>query len=182
MYLNFRWKDKDGHIRHKSFIPEVERPGAGDDNDVDVDPGQKRKRQQRRATDKGAMYHDYCRKLHEWLTHLRRVHFKNPDLTVNGRVLKATNPLAPPGQALYYLHSRTAYYNSFFFEYWNHAFAKTFRQLCPFYTIRSVKDLDQLLAATIQRYSVTTHYYVLLHIGAYWSYSFRAGLMEVICS
>ena len=147
-----RWKDKDGNHLYECFIPEVDRPVTGEDVDVpDPEPGEKRKRQGRRKTEKGAMYHDYSRDLHEWLTHLRRVHSTNPPLTVNGKLVKASNPLAPPGESLYYVHSKTAYYNSFFFEFWQHCFARTFRQLCPFYDVDCVEDLEILLNAKVKR-------------------------------
>ena len=120
-------------------------------------PGEKKRRQARRPTDKGALYHNYSRDVHEWLTHLRRVHFENPPLTVQGNVVKATNPLAPPGESLYYVHSRTAYYNSFFFEFWDECFVKTFGLVCPFYNFNFVKDLEDLLDAKVQRYAVLSH-------------------------
>jgi hypothetical protein len=86
--------------------------------------------------------------------------------------MKASNPLAAPGESLYYIHSRTAYYNDFFFDYWNLCFAKTFRLVCSFYEFTSVKNLDSedLLAAKVQRYTVfiinhvfiITYYYLLI--------------------
>ena len=122
-------------------------------------PGEKKRRQARSPTDKGALYHNCSREVHEWLTHLRRVHFENPPLTVQGNVVKATNPLAPPGESLYYVHSRTAYYNSFFFEFWDECFVKTFGLVCPFYNFNSVKDLEDLLDAKVQRYAMLSHYF-----------------------
>ena len=89
---------------------------------------------------------------------------------MNGKPVKASNPLAAPGEALYYYHSKTACYNDFFFDYWNVCFAKTFRLVCPFYDFTSVKDLEDLLAAKVQRYdvfianydSIITYYYLLI--------------------
>ena len=56
-------------------------------------PERREKQQTRRQTDKGALDHNYSSKVHEWLTQLRRVHFKNLQLTVNGKLVKPTNPL-----------------------------------------------------------------------------------------
>ena len=74
-------------------------------------------------------------------------------MTINGPVLKATNPLAPPGERLYYVHSKMAHYNSFF-EFWDLCFVKTFSLVCPFYEFFSVKDLEALLDAKVQRYTM----------------------------
>ena len=116
LQVELPWKDKDGNHRYDSFILEVERPVTAQDEEVSQF-GEKRKRQARQPTDLGALYHDYSRDVHEWLTDLRRVHFNNPPATINGKVVTATYPLAPPGESLYYVHSKTAYYNSFCFEF-----------------------------------------------------------------
>ena len=97
------------------------------------------------------MYYDYSRHVHEWLTHLRRVDFKNPSLNINGKLVKAKNALAPKDESLYYVHSRTADCNSFFFELWGQRFVKTFSLVCPFYEYQSVNDLEDLLDAKVQR-------------------------------
>jgi hypothetical protein len=48
------------------------------------------------------------------------MHFKNPPaLTINGKTEKATNPLVQQGESMYYVHSKTAYYNLFFVEFWD---------------------------------------------------------------
>ena len=68
-----------------TFIPEVERPAIAQEEDVpEQESGQKRGRKSRRPTDKGALYFKYNRDVHEWLTHLRRVHADNPPVTING--------------------------------------------------------------------------------------------------
>ena len=170
--MTCRWRDEHGDNLYDTFIPEVERPAIAQDGDVpELQPGEKRKRQPRRPTDKGALFYKYSRDVHEWLTHLRRVHACNPSVTINGKVVKASSPLAAPGESLYYIHSKTAYYNDFFFEFWNVSFAKTFRLVCPFYDFTSVKDFEDLFAAKVQRYDVViillriiTCYYVLLHV------------------
>ena len=116
----------------RTFIPEVERPLTAQDEEVpEPQPGEKRKRQARQPTDKGALYHDYSCDVHEWLTHPRHVHFNNPPATINGKVVKATNPLAQPGESLYYVHSKTAYYNSFFIirSYYNSFFSRNVKIL-----------------------------------------------------
>ena len=98
--------------------------------------------------------HDYSCDVDVWITHLRRVHSEDPLATINGKVVKASNPLAPPDEGLCYAHSKTAYYNSFFFEFWDLCFAKTFGLICPFYEFNSVQDLEDLLDAKVQRYAM----------------------------
>ena len=149
--MTCRWKDDDGNQRYDCFIPEIDRPGTADF--PESQPGEKRQRQPRRPTSKGALFSEYNRLVHEWLTHLRRVHFRNPPLNTGGKVVNATNPLVPKGESLYYVHSKTAYYNSFFFEFWDKCFVKTFGLVCPFYDYESVQDLEDLLAAKVQRYA-----------------------------
>ena len=122
-----RWKDKNRNHRYDTFIPEVERPVTAQDEDVPEPQFRKKNKQQaRRPTDKGDLYHDYCRDVHKRLTHLRHVHFNNPQVAINGEAVKATNLFAPQGKSLYYVHSKTAYYNLFFFEFWDQSFVKTF--------------------------------------------------------
>ena len=147
-----RWKDDKKAIKYDTFIPDIERPVTG--NDVllpEPSPGEKRKRQPRRPTDKGAMYHEYDANVHEWLTHIRRVHWKNPAVTINGKPVKAADALAPPGTPLYYVHGRTHMYNSLFFDWFVNCFAKTFGCVCPFYNYLSVRDLEKLLDAKVDR-------------------------------
>ena len=79
---------------------------------------------------------------------------KNPPVTIIGKVVKVSNPAAPPDEGLYYVHSKTAYYNSFFFEFWDECFIKTFGLVCPFYEYNSIKDLEALLDAKVQRYAM----------------------------
>ena len=71
---------------------------------------------------------------------------------VDGEPAKAADPLAPLGKAMYYHHSRTAFYNSFFFEYWDECFLKTFGLLCPFYAYDSTDYLLKLLNTKLERY------------------------------
>jgi len=72
---------------------------------------------------------------------------------MGGRVMvKAANPLAPKGAPLYYFHSRTDYYNTFFFEFWEECLVKTFGLLCPFYEVQSVSDVEHILDAKFTRY------------------------------
>ena len=58
--------------------------------------------------------------------------------------------MAPPDEGLYCVHSKTSYYNSFFFQFWDECFIKTFGLVCPFYEYHSVKDLEALLNAKVQ--------------------------------
>ena len=83
------------------------------------------------------------------------MHWKNPPAVVGGKTVKATDPLAAPGNDLYYVHSKTAYYNSFFFEYWDNCFSKTFNLVCPFYEYKSAKEIETLLAAKFDMYAVS---------------------------
>ena len=45
----------------------------------------------------------------------RRVHSENQPATINCKVVKASNPLAPLDEGLYYVHST----RPFFFEFWD---------------------------------------------------------------
>ena len=77
--MNCRWKDKNRNHLYYSLIPKADRPVTAQNADLpEPQPGEKRKQQARQPTDKGAVHHDYSRDVHEWLTHLWRVHFKNP--------------------------------------------------------------------------------------------------------
>ena len=56
--MTCRWKDEHGDNMYDTFIPEVERPAIAQDGDVpELQPGEKRKRQPRRPTDKGALFY-----------------------------------------------------------------------------------------------------------------------------
>ena len=116
-------------------------PGTGD-------------KQPKQPTEKGALYYEYYQLLHIFITHLRRVHWENPIGEVKGVAVKAADPLAPKGTDLYYYHSRTAYYNSFFFEFWDECFAPTFSLVCPFYQYKSVQNVEKLLDAKFERCAV----------------------------
>ena len=102
-----RWTDEDGQHKYNCFIPDIERPGARDDQSdsamAEPSPGEKRKRQPRRATDKGALFYEYDPLLPEWITHIRRVHWMNQPAQIGGQTVKACDPLAPPGVAMYYV-------------------------------------------------------------------------------
>ena len=152
MHVHCRWVDSEGNHKFETFIPEVERPAcSNDDTAADPLPGEpKRKPQPRRPTDKGAMYHEFSREVWEWLTHIRRVHWNNAPVQINGKTVKACNPLAPSGEQQYYVHSKIAYYYSFFFEFWDNCFAKTFSLVCPFYDYTSVEDFIKLFDATFE--------------------------------
>ena len=67
-----------------------------------------------------------------------------------GITVKATNQFAPSGKQQYYVHSKTAYYNLFFFEFWENCFAKTFSLVCPFYDCTSVEDFIKLFDTTFE--------------------------------
>ena len=155
MHVHCRWVDSEGNHKFETFIPEVERPAdSRDDTAADSLLGEpKRKQLPRRPTDNGAMYHEFSREVCEWLTHIRRVHWNNPpahSAQINGKIVKAANPIAPSGEQQYYIHSKTAYYNSFFFEFLENCFAKTFSLVCPFYDYMSVEDYIKLFDATFE--------------------------------
>jgi len=136
--------------QESTFIPEFDRVLLS----VNDDPSPLDKRKKRLPigpTHKGALFHDYCPLVHEFITHLRRVHWKNPDQTINGKTVKAANALAPAGVPLYYLHGRTNQYNDFFFDWFVNCFAKTFIGICPFYEYESVAQLEKLLDAEVER-------------------------------
>jgi hypothetical protein len=84
-------------------------------------------------------------------------------VTINGKTVKASNPLAAKGEGLYCIHSKTAYYNDFFFDYWNECFAETFRLVCPFYAFTSVTDLQNLLAEKVQRYAMAGYAHIIFY-------------------
>ena len=91
---------------YNTFVTEVDRPSTAEDvESQELQPGDKRKQQQRWSTDKGALFHEYSRDVHEWVTHLRHVHSQIPPATINGKVVKASNPLAPLDEleGLYYV-------------------------------------------------------------------------------
>ena len=133
----FRWKYKKGNNEYNNFIPEVDRPSTTEDvESQELQPGDRRNF--RGSGNRGDRpINEYSRYVHEWVIHLRRVHSENPPVTINDKVVKASNPLAelapPRMKAFFSVHSKTAYYNLFFFEYWDECFIKTFGLVCPFY-------------------------------------------------
>ena len=114
-------------------------------------PATKKQRTPRRPTDKGALYYEYNTHVHEFVTHIRRVHSTNPDVNIGGKTVKAANAMAPPGTPLYYVHGKTKLYNSIFFDWFDSAFVRTFSLVCPFYDYQSVDDLEKLLDAEVER-------------------------------
>ena len=67
--MTCRWKDKEennkykeGNNKYNTFVPEVDRLSTAEDvESQDRQPGEKRKRQPRRPTDKGALFYEYSR-------------------------------------------------------------------------------------------------------------------------
>ena len=107
-------------------------------------------------TDKGALFHEYDLKTHQFVAHIRRIHPGNRDIEMvvepMGKiVVQAANPLAAPGEPLYYTHSKTNMYNDIFFMIWDNVFAPTFGIMCPWFTIGSKKALDKLFALEFER-------------------------------
>ena len=86
--------------RYKTFIPENvdEQPGS---SDSPLDGPENRKRKAKQPTDNGALYHEYNTNFHEWATHLRHVHYRNPSVMIGGKPVQACDPLVPVGQMLF---------------------------------------------------------------------------------
>ena len=93
--------------------------------------GEGKRRKKRRDTDKGALYSKYSKEVHQWLTHLRRVHVANQPATIGSLSVKASDPFAPDGCPLYYCHSKTAMYNDFFFQVLGQVFCTNFQNHLP---------------------------------------------------
>ena len=144
-----RWKCANGEHEFDTFIPDISGNKA-ESSDDDTQTGEGKRKKRRQETDKGAMYRKYSKEVHEWVTHLRRVHATNPPATIAGRSVKASDPLAPNGP-LYYYHSRTALYNDFFFGYWDKCFAPAFSNVCAIVFVDSIKSLDALFNLKFQR-------------------------------
>ena len=136
--------DSQGNHKYDCFIPEVPISGtSAPAQATDSASGDKRERQPKKPTAKGALYYEYNYSLHAWLAHLRSVHWQNPECDMGGGVMvKAANPLAPKGAPLYYFHSQIDYYNTFFFEFWEECFVKTFGLVCPFNDVQSGSDVS----------------------------------------
>ena len=101
---------------------------------------------------KGALYHEYCLKVHSFLTHLRRVHPKLPPtmIDVSGQGIripvKAADPLAPTGRPLYSYHGKTALYNDLFFILWDSVIHRVFQYVCPWMIVKTQQNLETLLS------------------------------------
>ncbi len=78
------------------------------------------KPKKRADTDKGALYHEYDIRVHQFIAHIQLVHLLKKDLEmdveIKGKiVVKAANPLAAPIESLSYTHSKTKMHNEIFF-------------------------------------------------------------------
>ena len=95
------------YVLYQSFIPDIysAASAAADKEDADeasVLPHFRKKPKNRAETDKGALYHAYDLRTHQFIAHIRRVHPLNKDIDMDvekkGRVVvKAANALAAPG-------------------------------------------------------------------------------------
>ena len=112
---------------------------------------EKRKRKAMQPTDKGALYHVNNTNVHEWITHLGCVHYKNPSVMIGCKPVQACDPLAPVRQVLYYTPSRSDFYY-LFFEWWDVYFAATFKYTCPFLAVKLTSDLTHLLDTQFETY------------------------------
>ena len=152
-----RWMSNDKHC-FDCFIPDV---GGVESNDAShtshdtPDTPSEPKRKRKRVTVKGAMYFKYNADVHQWITHLRRVHWQKPPITIDGKQVKASNPLAPVDEPLYYIHSKTAYYNHFFIEFWEMCMVPTFKNVAPLLEVESMTSLRVLFELRFKRYIIT---------------------------
>jgi hypothetical protein len=110
-------------------------------------------------TEKGPLYHEYDSMVHQYTSHLRRVHasLMNKPLMMDvkgfeGKVPVKTDALAVPGMPLYYYHSKTKMYNDHFFHFWDNVMARTFAIIAPWFTVDSKKALDALFALHFEKY------------------------------
>jgi hypothetical protein len=100
---------------------------------------------------KPPLYMEYDKNTHEFLTHLRRLDSTQPELEgPNGTMIKGAQPLAPPGEPLYYYHSRTKIYGPLFYWFWDTVFAPMYR-LCfeGLFEAGDSAAVDTLLALTL---------------------------------
>ena len=138
-------------IKYQTFIPDVYSGSfEADEADADANAAPLRKPPKKRADrDKGALFHEYDLRTHQFVAHIRRIHPLNRDIEMvvepKGKIfVQAANPLAAHGKPLYYTHSKTDMYNNKFFMLWDGVMATTFASMCPWFTIGSKKALDKL--------------------------------------
>ena len=104
----------------------------------------------RSDTVKGALYHEYDLRTHQFIAHIRRIHPLNKDIEMvldkGITVVKAANQLAALGEPLYYIHSKTKMYNELFCMIWDNVMSKspTFALICPWFKVEGKKALDRL--------------------------------------
>ena len=110
-------------------------------------------------TEKGPLYHEYDSMVHQYISHLRRVHgsLMNKPLLMEvkgfeGKVPVKTDALAVRGMPLYYYHSKTKMYNDQFFHFWDNVMVKSFAIVAPWFTVDSKKALDALFALHFEKY------------------------------
>ena len=148
-----RWLRPGGEHKYNDLIPSVVKEEiAGDIADDHAETERKPRKIPNKLTNKGALYHEYCLKVHSFLTHLRRVHPKlRPTMIdVSGQGIripvKAADPLAPTGRQLYYYHGKTVLYNDLFFILWDSVIHRVFQYVCPWMIVKTQKDLNTLLS------------------------------------
>ena len=148
---NRRWKRPDGSHKYDALVPEPSPPDDGGDSEHGAVANKRFK--SRRDTNKGALYHAYDFHVHQFITHLRRVHSDNPPLSmnINGTTVsvKAADPLAPTPVPLYYFHSRTPMYNHFMFQFWDACMSPTFNIICPWFNVTTEHELERLFALSV---------------------------------
>ena len=105
-----RWMRPGGGHKYTDLIPDVVKEEVAGDRADQEETERRPRKKLTTLTNKGALYNDYCLKVHGFLTPLRRVHPKLPPtlIDVSGQGTKipvrAADPLAPPGKPLYYYH------------------------------------------------------------------------------
>jgi len=147
-----RWLRPGGGHRYTDLIPAVVKEEVAGESADHNETERRPRKKLTTPTNKGALYNDYCLKVHGFLTHLRRVHPKLPptmiDVAGQGTRIpvKAADPLAPPGKPLYYYHGKTALYNDLFFMLWDAVITRVFQYVCPWMIVKTQKDLNTLLS------------------------------------
>ena len=70
-------------------------------------------------------------------------------MDVNGNgvkvLVKAADPFAD-GKPLYYIHSKTPYYNELFFRIWDNVIPQVFKIVAPWMFVCKQEDLEKLMS------------------------------------
>ena len=131
-----RLEHPNGNLKDQIFIPETFQDSGA-------------------AKDKDALYHEYDPIVHEFVTHLRRLHLANPpvNMDVQGTSVQvqACNPLAPAGHPLYHYRHKIALYMDIFFLCWEDCIAVIFNLVCQWMNVTNQASLEFLFSMKFQR-------------------------------